>query len=176
MLRLEVTAKGIMEVGELVALQRPISQADRVRDDLEPRQEASHAVRGDRLASFPFRPRAALDGDQHLDQFGRWQPVRPALREDGADIGKQSDAGGLIIVTGGRGNALNSPASAPRPFAADGIGDGEQRAPVISGAVKYAVRNVRVRTANVIRVVLCPPRRLPRELVEMVGAVEIGTP
>ena len=125
-----------MEVGELVALQRPISQADRVRDDLEPRQEASHAVRGDRLASFPFRPRAALDGDQHLDQFGRWQPVRPALREDGADIGKQSDAGGLIIVTGGHGDALNSPASAPRPFAADGIGDGEQRAPVISGAVR----------------------------------------
>jgi hypothetical protein len=57
------------------------------------------------LPFFPFGPCAVLDRGQGIDQFGRGEPVHPAVGENRANIVKQLYPHGLVIAAGRRRDA-----------------------------------------------------------------------
>ena len=161
----KIAPKGVLELHQVIALRRSAPDADRVRYDFERLEQACQTVLRERFASFPFRPRAALDVDQGVDELAGWQSFNAALKEGCFDVGQQLNADGLILDRCAR--CLEGAPRTLRPIAADNVSYRQQPAPIVGEPIEDAGRHRRVSRPQAHQIIHSPARRLASEIIEM---------
>jgi hypothetical protein len=143
LLRGKVSPEGVIEVSPEVSAGSIVSDLEPMRPDSNRLQQPGKPVLCQRLsAPAVLRPRPRGDLAQVLDQFGGADPHGDLLVEDVPDIAEQKlEPRGFILAWGA---VECCPTGTRGPGAAGRVGDGEQRAQVVSVAIEHPGRHRRI--------------------------------